>query len=189
MKGNYFAKDVFPCFSYYHCALFCALVDNSQKPDVRRNIAKRSTMPVVPVYYLAVALSTAVFGAIFPQSGLRASSGLLINAYMLYWTRTALANSTEPVPHVTDYAVHGILVYFLLRWIDCFVLHTPEKDFYRIRYQKAGDRSVETREDIPTTLVGKLEWAFDLALSVRGEGWNFKIKNLPDGPSEKCSRT
>lgn len=57
----------------------------------------------------------------------------------------------------------------LLHWMDFFVLHSPN-EFFRLRDPQQG---------LHQTFWEKLSWNFDLCTSMRGVGWNWKVKNVP----------
>jgi hypothetical protein len=72
----------------------------------------------------------------------------------------------------------------LTQWVDLYVLHTPEKEFRRVR-----DVKNENEGDVKLERTGwraKLKWVWDLKTTVRGVGWNWSVKNIPvEAPKTK----
>ncbi|KIX08170.1 uncharacterized protein Z518_02826 [Rhinocladiella mackenziei CBS 650.93] len=68
-----------------------------------------------------------------------------------------------------------------LKWIDFSVLRVPEQSLRRVR----ADGSVETAEEIQNmTVWSKLRWLLDLQSTMRGIGWNWRVKNVDDVPPD-----
>jgi hypothetical protein len=70
----------------------------------------------------------------------------------------------------TDYLMPVQAVLAVIHWIDFFVIHSPGG------YSRAKDKGA-----VPTSLWEKLRWNWDLMISMRGIGWDWKVKNVPKG--------
>lgn len=65
--------------------------------------------------------------------------------------------------------IQGLLLF--LHWCDFYVLHSPDKEYFRL---KDKDKDVTQK-----SWRGRLGWNFDLTTSLRGVGWNWEVKNVP----------
>lgn len=100
-----------------------------------------------------------------------------------------MATNTGEVPNVATYLLHFYLTIALPRWIDYFMIHTPEEDFHRlVKQHNENGKEKLVPEPIPQNLWAKLEWGFNLNISFRGVGWNIQSENIPEGPPEGYSR-
>lgn len=103
--------------------------------------------------------------------------GLLFTAYAL---RRHSSGKVE-----VDYldAVNSSTLF--LKWLDFAVLRVPERSAARVR----DDGSVETADEVEKlTVWGKLKWVLSLLGTVRGVGWNWKVKNVDDVPKNVSRR-
>jgi hypothetical protein len=73
----------------------------------------------------------------------------------------------------------------LIKIADFAILGIPEQSVRRIR----SDGSVETAEEIKNMTVSqKLRWNLDLFLTMRGIGWNWRVKNVDAVPADVSRR-
>lgn len=65
-----------------------------------------------------------------------------------------------------------------VQWIDLYVLHTPEQEYWRVSAPESevGGR---TRSDIGLGWAAKVQWVWSLKSTLRGVGWNWKVKGVP----------
>lgn len=76
-----------------------------------------------------------------------------------------------------DYLTAVNVCMMLIRFIDFCVVNTPEQSFRRVR----SDGRTETPQEIQNmTIWQKLRWNFDLFATLRGIGWNWRVKNVDD---------
>ncbi|KAJ9494805.1 hypothetical protein H2202_009706 [Exophiala xenobiotica] len=69
----------------------------------------------------------------------------------------------------------------VMRYLDFCVLHVPERVFCRV----GAENRVEAEKDVQNmTLWRKLHWNFDLFMTWRGVGWNWKVKNVDEVPKD-----
>lgn len=133
-------------------AIFKSLV-----PDKARPLQPRP-------YLLQTIYLTCAFGALLPPGKLRAGSVSVIVCALI----TQIPKYTTG--DVNQDAVTPIFATLLLaHWIDVFILHSPE-EFSR---RKDGGKR-------PRTWREKLWWSLDLNSTMRGIGWNWEVKNVPD---------
>ncbi|CZR63400.1 uncharacterized protein PAC_13297 [Phialocephala subalpina] len=134
-------------------------------PDRARPLASRPYL--IPAIYL-----TCIFGSLLPQGRARSIS---VTATLIYLI--------APIPKCTTgqrasdllLPTQGILV--LVGWLDFFVLHSPN-EFYRLK----------DKDKPPQTALGRLGWHADLCSVMRGVGWNWQVKNVPEAADPKIAK-
>lgn len=67
----------------------------------------------------------------------------------------------------------------LLHWLDIFVWSSPS-EFWRIKDK--------VKEDDKQTAWRRLGWHADLCTAMRGVGWNWKVKNVPNAADRSTSK-
>lgn len=114
---------------------------------------------LIPSIFLAC-----LFGSLLPAK-IRTATVPLLSLYLLF----QIPKHTYGKPH-EDYLwpIQAILV--ISHWIDFFIIHSPE-EFARAK--DGGQR--------PKTLWKRFTWVCDLNLTLRGIGWNWKVKNVREG--------
>ena len=92
---------------------------------------------------------------------------------ILYYQRHHTTGRTEQ-----DYLTAINISLLLARLVDACVLHDAEHDFHRV---DASGKARETAEEIEKmTLWQKLRWNLDLFTTMRGIGWNWRVKNVDE---------
>jgi hypothetical protein len=134
-------------------------------PDKARPLAARPYL--VPSIYLVC-----LAGSLLPQGRLRATSVTLLVCSLIsqipkYTTGDVAQDALLPV--------QATLVF--LQFLDHFVLNS-ENDFSRVK--DAGKT--------PRTWREKLRRNVALFMTMRGIGWNWKVKNVPEGPSPQTAK-
>ncbi|KAK6379512.1 hypothetical protein LTS17_006430 [Exophiala oligosperma] len=72
-----------------------------------------------------------------------------------------------------------------MRYLDFCVINVPERDFHRVR----PDGNAETESDVRNmTIWQKFRWNFDLFMTMRGVGWNWRVKNVEAVPMQLSRR-
>lgn len=72
--------------------------------------------------------------------------------------------------------IQGLVIF--AHWCDFYVLHDAEKEYYRIKkatIERAKENAGQKTKDVRRGL----GWHFDLAMTLRGVGWNWQVKNIP----------
>lgn len=134
-------------------------------PDRARPLASRPYL--IPSIYLIC-----IFGSLLPQG--RARSILVMAALIYLIAQIPKCTSGERASDLF-LPIQGTLV--LVCWLDFFVLHSPN-DFYRLK----------DKEKPPQTALGRLGWHADLCTAMRGIGWNWKVKNVPEPANPKTTK-
>lgn len=127
-------------------------------PDKARPLAPRPYL--IPCIYL-----TCVLGSLLPQGKLRALSVTSVLIYLIVQIPKA---TTGELALDSLNPINATLL--LLHWFDFFVFHSQD-DWKRIE-----DRGV-----LRKNWKQRLGWSWDLSISQRGVGWNWKVKNVPEG--------
>jgi len=90
--------------------------------------------------------------------------------------------------------IQGLIIF--AHWVDFYLLREPEREFYRVKDVKDGDvkgREVggrgkgKERKIVEGQNEGErkgLGWHFELMTSMRGAGWNWRVKNIPSAPPQ-----
>lgn len=90
---------------------------------------------------------------------------------------------------VSQHSINGFLFEYLLmipltgllwQWMDFVIVNDPEEAFYKTDASQTQDEAKRTGS-MPKDAVGKLMWGTALFTTVRGIGWNWKVKNVPAG--------
>ena len=123
--------------------------------------------PLIPRPFLIPSIFlTCLCGSVLPPGKPRA---VIITSTAVYlFVQTLNVTSGSNVHDVLQATQGGLL---LLHWLDFFILHSPEKEYSRIN---------DSDKPVPQSGWEKLGWAWDLSTSMRGIGWNWKVKNIPD---------
>ncbi|EXJ68268.1 uncharacterized protein A1O5_08883 [Cladophialophora psammophila CBS 110553] len=80
-----------------------------------------------------------------------------------------------------DYMTAINVCMILIRWLDFEVLHKAEQTFRRVK----SDGTTETAEDIQKmTIWQKFCWGLQLFATMRGIGWNWRVKNVGEVPRD-----
>lgn len=119
---------------------------------------------------VAAANGVAILTLLLPQGTARSIAG----APPLLWTAYNLRRySTGKVEE--DY-LNAINVFTcLMRYVDFCVVNVPERDFRRVR----PDGSTEPESHVRNmTIWQKVCWSLELFMTMRGVGWNWKVKNV-----------
>jgi hypothetical protein len=73
--------------------------------------------------------------------------------------------------------IQGLIL--VAHWCDFYLLHDAEKEYYRLKDTgREGNGEVKGKEK--KTFWQRLGWHFDLATSMRGIGWNWKVNHVPE---------
>jgi hypothetical protein len=153
--------------------------------------AKLALPPPGP-FLVPTIILTSFCGSLLPPSKFRGSS---IAATISYLLVLIIRNPTGNKINDMFLPIQGLVL--LAQWVDLYVLHTPEREFWRLKDGenekarkggKAKDDSVRGNERMKE--IGrmgwkeKLKWVSDLKFTLRGVGWNWKVKNVPDETSK-----
>lgn len=103
---------------------------------------------------------------------------------VLLWIPYNLRRYTTGKP-VEDYLSAVQVSVALIRYLDFCTFKIPEQSLRRV----GADGSTETPQEIQNmTLWQKLRWNFDLFTTLRGIGWNWRVKNVDDVPKDISRR-
>jgi hypothetical protein len=105
---------------------------------------------------------------VWDMSGL----SLGVTALLLYLVSQVVKYPTGDKAQDTLLPIQAMIL--VTQWIDFYVLHTPEKDYYRISRPEEKKGSIKDQG-----WKERLKWAFDLKMTLRGIGWNWQVKNIP----------
>jgi hypothetical protein len=77
--------------------------------------------------------------------------------------------------------IQGLILF--THWIDFYLLHNTEREYFKVK-DTEGKEGREGKEVTEAKVGGRsgrkgLGWHFDLATSMRGVGWNWQVKNIP----------
>ncbi|KAL2066913.1 hypothetical protein VTL71DRAFT_1337 [Oculimacula yallundae] len=133
-----------------------------------------------PPWAQFVITAVGLFSVLLPAGPIRLSSGGILFGlffYLYVWTAAQTFDAYNAA--VTNIGI-------VYRWLDLVLIHTPEKDFWRVPEVKEGaekDHVIEGRA--PEGQWAKLKWFTDLWLSARGVGWNIRNSQMPpSAPSD-----
>jgi hypothetical protein len=129
-------------------------------PDKARPLAARPYL--IPSIFLACLAGSILRPGPF--------NSLSITAIGLYLSSQIPKATTGQPPQ--DYLLPIQAFITIVHWMDFCVLHSP-KEFSRVK----------DKGKIPNAWWAKLSWAWDLNTTLRGIGWNWKVKNVPLAPS------
>lgn len=102
---------------------------------------------------------------------------------LLLWIAYNVRHHTTSKPE-EDYLTAINVAMAMAKYFD-FSLRIPERSLRRIR----PDGSAETAKEIASMSVWqKFQWNFDLFTTMRGIGWNWKVKNVDDVPQQISRR-
>ncbi|KAF4633757.1 hypothetical protein G7Y89_g4360 [Cudoniella acicularis] len=132
-------------------------------PDKARPLAPQPWL--IPSMYLLC-----ISGSLIPEGIVRSAS---VTLGLMYLALRIPKYTLGEVPQ--DYLFPIQALQAILHWIDFYVIHSPD-DFSRA---KDG-----TSPPPPKTAWGKLKQAWDLNTTMRGIGWNWQVKNIPEAASE-----
>ncbi|KAJ9630282.1 hypothetical protein H2204_008500 [Knufia peltigerae] len=129
---------------------------------------------------VAAANTVAILTLLLPQGAARSFAGLPPILYIAYNLRRCSTGKIE-----NDY-LNAINVFTcLMRYLDFCVINVPERDFHRVR----PDGNAETESDVRNmTIWQKFRWNFDLFMTMRGVGWNWRVKNVEAVPMQLSRR-
>lgn len=133
--------------------MFSSFVPDKARPPCSRPY-------LIPLIYL-----TSMAASLLPAGKIRAISG---TAGLLFLCAQVPKCTTGNVAMDNLLPIQAVLV--LLHWIDFFVLNSPSE------FVRTKDRERVAQE----AFWGRLRWTFDLHATMRGIGWNWKVKNIPD---------
>jgi hypothetical protein len=130
---------------------------------------------------LAASFGVGFVGLLLPRGLLRRSFAIPPLLFLLYNLRQHTSGVWEQ-----DYLAAIQITGFLVKTVDLCVVHDAERDFQKTSgddgTQKLGQdvRSMSTWQ--------RFWWKFDLWTSLRGTGWNWKVKNVPvvEETSRRC---
>jgi hypothetical protein len=90
--------------------------------------------------------------------------------------------------NVEDYTLAATISQFSYRYVTSVLFATPEKDMHRVVVagEKNGTREPEDPQSMG--LWSKLKWSMHFWFSMRGIGWNWRVKNVDDVPEKLQSK-
>ncbi|EXJ86025.1 hypothetical protein A1O1_06394 [Capronia coronata CBS 617.96] len=122
--------------------------------------------------YVLAANAIPIATLLLPHGYLRHSLAIPALLWIPYSLRQYTTGQTEE-----DYLTAINVCMALGKYIDFCILRTSEHACRRV----APDGSLETLQEITTlTLWQKLRWNFDLFTTMRGIGWNWRVKNVEE---------
>jgi hypothetical protein len=95
-------------------------------------------------------------------------------------------------PFVESYLYLSMHATVLCNWVDKVLLQHPDKQ----RWHKIYPRSLEELESeddkdkfqVPQSYWARLKWSLGSSVALRGSGWSFQVKNIPNPPPIGCNR-
>lgn len=124
-------------------------------------------------------LLTSLCGSLLPPGKLRSLS---VTATLAYLVTLVVRNPTGDVVNDTLLPIQALIL--LVQWVDLYVLHAPEKEFWKVGDEKVGNGGLE--KGVPSGWREKLGWVWGLKFTLRGVGWNWRVKNIPtESPKTK----
>jgi hypothetical protein len=130
-------------------------------PDKARPLAARPYL--VPTIYM-----TCLAGSLLPPSRARSISVTAVLAYIVIQIPKYTSGEVG-----TDYLMPVQAVLAVIHWIDFFVIYSLDE------YSRTKNNGA-----VPTSLWERMKWNWDLMISMRGIGWNWRVKNIPKGDVE-----
>lgn len=121
-------------------------------------------LPPAGPFLVPAILIASICGSLLQKGNVRSIG---VTSILFYLLRQISRHRTGDLIQDGLLPIQGLILF--LHWFDFFVLHTPEREYFRLK-----DKVDETK-----TRWGNLGWHFDLNTSLRGIGWNWKVKNIP----------
>jgi hypothetical protein len=131
---------------------------------------KLQLLPVGPFLVPAIFL-VSLGGSLLPPGKTRSLPITAVLAYLLAQFR----HPTGDVIQDGLLPIQGLILF--AHWVDFYVLHDTEREYFRVKEGAAEKGQGNDWEKTGTRR--SLGWHFDLATSMRGVGWNWRVKNLP----------
>jgi hypothetical protein len=132
--------------------------------------ADRPYLEVGPT--LGASFGVGFVGLLLPQGILRRAFAIPPLLFLLYNLRQHTAGAWEQ-----DYLAAIQVTGFLIKTTDLCIVHHAENDFWRVKPD--GSRRETNQEVHSMSPWRRLLWKLDLWTSIRGIGWNWKVKNVP----------
>ncbi|KIW18353.1 hypothetical protein PV08_02641 [Exophiala spinifera] len=131
--------------------------------------------PIRPVDSGAAAANgAAMLTLLLPPGPVRSAAGVPAILWIAYDLRRHTTGKIEQ-----DY-LNAINVFTcLMRYVDFCVVNVPEREFHRVRPDGGTEPENHVRN---MTIRQKLRWGFDLFMTMRGVGWNWRVKNVEEVP-------
>jgi len=138
-------------------------------------------------YFIPVYLSACQLSFVLPCGIIRNSVSIPILLYLL-----------AQIPKKTggNVGLDALLAIdcsiLFIRWTDINVLHISPRDFWQVEEtgsiaavaEKDCDGKVQrTQPPYPSTLWGQFRWNLSLWVTLRGVGWNWRVKSTPVVPA------
>jgi len=92
---------------------------------------------------------------------------LSVTTSALYLSAQIPAATSGTIPQ--DYMLPIQALVFITQWADFCVIHSPDE------FSRDKDK-----EKVPKTWLEKLRWSWSLNTTLRGIGWNWRVKNIPE---------
>lgn len=130
--------------------------------------------PIAPTPLLLPSmLLNCVIGSLLPPGQFRAIFVFLMLVYQL-----ALAFKYDAGESTANALIFHLGVPMLLHWVDFYMLRSPEQDCWRV-----ADKAKP-----PKTIWQKFMWYLSLNSSMRGVGWNWQVRNIPQAASSENTK-
>ena len=75
-----------------------------------------------------------------------------------------------------------------MRYVTSILFATPEKDMHRVVVAGEKKGTGEPEDPQSMRLWSKLKWSMHFWFSMRGVGWNWRVKNVDDVPEKLQSK-
>jgi hypothetical protein len=122
------------------------------------------------------------FIAAFHPTGIRTAASSIIFA-TITWMALRYRFDAPFAESYLFYSLHGTI---LCNWVDQVVLQHPDKQqWHKISRQSPQQLNREGKEDtvnLPQSYWARLMLNLESALALRGVGWSFRVKNVPEPP-------
>ena len=144
-------------------------------------LSRSPLFPSIPTTLLVpTILATSILGGLLPPSKTRTIS---ITTALAYLVSQVLSRRTGDKTQDGFLPIQALVLFG--QWVSFFVLHVPENEYWRVREkQKKEKQGVEHDKG----WWEKLKWTTSLKMTLRGVGWNWKVKNVPSQSPTSRSR-
>jgi hypothetical protein len=157
------------------------------------SLLREKVLPPPPPFLVPTIFLVSLGGSLLPPGRARALSITAVLSCLLAQFR----HPTGDVIQDGLLPIQGLIIFS--HWVDFYLLHGPEREFYQVRDVKdvkdgdvkgreaGGKGEGKERENVEGKNEGGrqgLGWHFDLMTSMRGVGWNWRVKNIPSSPSQ-----
>lgn len=118
------------------------------------------------------------FIAAFHPSVLRTLASTVLFA-TITWTALRFRFDAPLTEASLLFSLHSTM---LCNWVDRVILQHPDKQRWHELSQESEGEGLGDQALVPHSYLARLKWSFKSTIAVRGFGWSFQVKNVPQAP-------